>query len=305
MKTPKEIAEGVEKKFLTNKSRTLTETIDKEHEIRRKHEEKMTSDIIKVRTLAVDFDGVIDRYDGWSGTPTLRTPIDLDTMVRELLVLVSHGWKIIIWTNRTDLGDVETYLSQHNIPYHAINKNFWGPENTKDSQKISADVYLDDKAMCFDGEWKGMAEKVMNFSPWWKDYLGKIADELAKEVESECLNGEEKKFIDHVIGNSSPVSILEAAASFFEKKNRSYHYNSNFRQFGHIMSALYPEGFKAETVDDWNLIGLITMVVHKLSRVRQATKGGEGPFEKKVDNSFDLTVYSSMLTSIIAESCDE
>jgi hydroxymethylpyrimidine pyrophosphatase-like HAD family hydrolase len=51
---------------------------------------------------------------------------------------------LICWTGQDDLGFVADYLRQNNIPFDAINEN---PSfHTKNSRKIYANAYLDDRA---------------------------------------------------------------------------------------------------------------------------------------------------------------
>lgn len=120
------------------------------------------------KVVAVDFDGVIHEFTGWKGKETIEFPIDVPAMNNELLRLREAGWKIIVWTARSDLNIVETFLQDYCIIYDTINDNPWAPENLRDARKIQADVYIDDRTICFGGEWRGMADSIVNFKPWWK-----------------------------------------------------------------------------------------------------------------------------------------
>ena len=74
-------------------------------------------------------------------------------MVKQLVRdLHSIGCKIIIYTGSENINDIDNYLRQNNIPWDLINENLqingnWA--SGKDSRKIYANVYLDDRAGLF------------------------------------------------------------------------------------------------------------------------------------------------------------
>ena len=118
------------------------------------------------RTICIDFDGVIAKYDVWKGSGKFGEPIEgvQATMER----LKEEGWTIIIHTTRGETALIERYLEKHNIPYHHINYN---PSNfflNCSDQKPLADVYLDDRAIQFNGDWKEAYEQIAEFKPWYK-----------------------------------------------------------------------------------------------------------------------------------------
>lgn len=94
--------------------------------------------------IAVDFDHTI-AHNIW---PELGTPL---SGVQETLQKLKYdGHHIIIWTCRE--GDdvcckIPTWLKEHNIPWDQINEHH--PEildfYVKDTRKILADIYIDDK----------------------------------------------------------------------------------------------------------------------------------------------------------------
>jgi hypothetical protein len=327
MKTPEELARNIEKEFKEKGEDVTNETIIKENGEKSK---EWASENGEHKTVAVDFDGVISAYNGWKGEGVFGKPIDLQRMISELLYLHHQGWKIIIWTTRNEQADVADWLGRHIIPYDAINHNPWAPKNIVNSRKIVADVYIDDRAIPFDGSWESMASKVQllftkrrereqqpeaqeetaadvklpkveESAEFFKGDKETMEEILGITSEFQYLQGEEKKWVGDVINTNSPDEILNLAADFFRKKNNSAHYNNGFKQFGKIMESIYPEGFHLESQEDWNLIGVLSQIISKISRLKYSTKATEGDFEKHVDNGFDLTVYSSMLTNIISE----
>lgn len=100
---------------------------------------------MKKLILAVDFDGTIAE----SRWPEIGDPLPgaIDTMNH----LHRQGHKIIIWTCRTglQLNECIHWLHRHNVHYDDINNNL--PERIKafggDTRKVSADLYVDDKAV--------------------------------------------------------------------------------------------------------------------------------------------------------------
>lgn len=111
--------------------------------------------------VAVDLDGTLCEYH--EGAPAeIGKP--LPGMVEELKKLKEAGWYIVVWTVRPASLDLALQLEALKIPFDEINSNKYGPKDG--SNKIYADVYVDDKALTFSGETGGLAEKVMSFKPW-------------------------------------------------------------------------------------------------------------------------------------------
>ena len=120
----------------------------------------------KGKVLAVDFDGVTSDYEGWLGKGRFAPPVDGVSLY--LSRLKSEGWTIIIHTCRSELKDVRRYLVEHSIPFDHLNYN---PDNKKfglSPKKPQADVYLDDRGICFDGDWARAYELIVGFIPWRK-----------------------------------------------------------------------------------------------------------------------------------------
>lgn len=116
------------------------------------------------KVLAIDMDGTLLQYDGWKGDAHYGDPIP---GMREVLQRVREaGWYIVIWTTRSGGGAIRQHLARHDIPFDYINKNPHGPPGA--SPKIFADVYLDDRALRFDGETEGLAEKILSAVPWFE-----------------------------------------------------------------------------------------------------------------------------------------
>lgn len=119
------------------------------------------------RIIAIDFDGVIDSYKGWQGEHTFHEPI---SGAREALwELAARGFTIVVYTCRPDISEIKKYLIKNNIPFHSINSSHRNKELGLCREKLAADIYIDDKAVCFEGRWdKAFLDKVVNFKEWWR-----------------------------------------------------------------------------------------------------------------------------------------
>lgn len=98
--------------------------------------------MLKVMTIAVDFDGTIveNRY------PKIGKPILF--AIETLKKLHEEGHQIILWTYRTgsELQEAVDFCRKKGIVLYAVNKSY--PEEEYDnslSRKIQADVFIDDR----------------------------------------------------------------------------------------------------------------------------------------------------------------
>jgi hypothetical protein len=118
-------------------------------------------------TIAIDFDGVIHQYSkGWYKGEIYDPPVK---GTREAITkLKNEGHKIIIFSVRTNkiyhqgegqLQLMRNWLAEHNIPYDKI----WN------YGKPIADVYIDDRAVTFRGNWEQTLNDISGFTPWWND----------------------------------------------------------------------------------------------------------------------------------------
>lgn len=116
------------------------------------------------KVLAVDLDGTLLKYDRFRGLDHFGEPVE--GMVELLLKVREAGWDIVIWTVREKSVIMIEHLLKYNVPYDYINHYPW-PNGG--SEKVSADVYLDDRAIRFEGKTNGLLEQILNFKPWHKE----------------------------------------------------------------------------------------------------------------------------------------
>lgn len=95
--------------------------------------------------IAVDFDGTLCDNE-W---PAIGEPHE--EVIEWVKSQKYYGWKLILWTSRSgkQLDEAVDWCKEHGIIFDAINSNL--PEvimafGGKDSRKITADIYLDDKS---------------------------------------------------------------------------------------------------------------------------------------------------------------
>lgn len=110
-------------------------------------------------TLAIDFDGMITTEDEYPNTGKLRSGA-----IEYINKLHEEGCFIIINSCRTgeEQKIAEKFLNENNIKFNLFNKN--DPERIekygKDTRKISADIYIDDKNLGGIFEWKEIYELI-------------------------------------------------------------------------------------------------------------------------------------------------
>lgn len=101
-------------------------------------------------------------YEGWAGVDHFGEVLP---GAREALSqLREAGWRIIIFTVRGNIDGIAEYLAEQELPYDYINEN---PAQPKDgSGKPFADVYVDDRAVTFRGDWTQALDAIEDFVPW-------------------------------------------------------------------------------------------------------------------------------------------
>ncbi len=98
--------------------------------------------MLDTKIIAVDFDGTIveDAYPE-IGKPQLFA---FETLKR----LQNDGHRLILWTYRcgTKLDEAVAFCKEKGIKFYAVNNSFPNETyNSKDSRKIGADIFIDDR----------------------------------------------------------------------------------------------------------------------------------------------------------------
>jgi len=84
-------------------------------------------------------------------------------------------------------------------------------------------------------------------------------------------------------------AILKAGAKTFEERGKVY--GKNYVTFGHVGKALWPDGVKLETPEDFIRHGILIQCLSKLTRYANNPKGHK-------DSAHDLMVYAAMLEEV-------
>ena len=111
----------------------------------------------RARTICVDLDGTLathyEKFDPDS-IPGPR-PGAKDAME----IFRKKGYQVIINTVRGDVKQVKAWLKEHDIPYDYVNENPNQPEDASD--KLIADVYIDDRGVDARPAWRKIVEQVV------------------------------------------------------------------------------------------------------------------------------------------------
>lgn len=110
---------------------------------------------IKPRTICLDFDGVIHAHSkGWQGEAVIPDPPvhKVDLAIKEL----RKDYRVVVFSARcrTDEGveAIRAWLLKHNIEVDEVCRH-----------KPPAHVYVDDRAVCFSGDWQQTIADIHRF----------------------------------------------------------------------------------------------------------------------------------------------
>ena len=111
------------------------------------------------KTVVFDFDGVIHSYSsGWQGETVIPDPPVPG--IKEAISDIMEDYLVVVVSTRcaTEEGKaaIEAWLHKHGIEVDEVTK-----------EKPPAICYIDDRAICFDGNAAYLKEKIENFDPWY------------------------------------------------------------------------------------------------------------------------------------------
>ena len=113
------------------------------------------------KTVVFDFDGVIHSYtSGWEGASVCNDP-PVDGIREAIQDIRQAGYEVAVVSTRcSDFeghGAVIEYLHNHGIEVDGVM-----------AHKPPAIVYIDDRAICFDGKPETLLGQIRAFQPWYK-----------------------------------------------------------------------------------------------------------------------------------------
>lgn len=113
------------------------------------------------KTIVFDFDGVINSYvSGWKGVDVIPDP-PVDGIKEAIDNIRLAGYEVIVVSTRCakheGLEAVIKYLSKYSIHVDGVA-----------AKKPPALVYIDDRAICFDGHPEMLLSKIQSFKTWYE-----------------------------------------------------------------------------------------------------------------------------------------
>lgn len=109
------------------------------------------------KSIAIDFDGVVAHYvPGMASRDEQGLPID-DARVAMRRLKHDFRFNIIIWTSRPITRNLKRWLENYNIPYDKI------------IQKPDCHMFIDDRAIKFNGNWNETLQEIKRFREWWRE----------------------------------------------------------------------------------------------------------------------------------------
>lgn len=115
------------------------------------------------KTVCIDLDGTLVHYEEWQGEEHFGEVLPGASTATK--ALRKNGWFIIIYTTRSNNTILSKFLSENQIEFDTINENPYQPSNAIGGKPI-ADVYVDDRALCFKGDWEQTESEILKFKPW-------------------------------------------------------------------------------------------------------------------------------------------
>lgn len=107
------------------------------------------------KTICVDFDGVLNEYDGYEEGNLGESLTGSKEFIKEL----RKKYKVVILTSRQK-EQVIDWLNNNGFPSMKVT-----------NRKVPAVAYIDDRAIQFNGNYKKVISRLKNFKPYWaKEY---------------------------------------------------------------------------------------------------------------------------------------
>ncbi len=118
-----------------------------------------------MKTIAIDFDGVINSFkSGWKGPEFTDEPVN--GAFEAINILLNEGYKVIIYSTRA-----ETVEGKNTIYNYLLGNGINIREIEVTDKKPIALVYIDDRTIKFSGNWNETLDKIKKFKTWTEKSL--------------------------------------------------------------------------------------------------------------------------------------
>lgn len=109
------------------------------------------------KTIAFDFDGVIHKYSkGWQDGSIYDEPVK---GIKEVIDQLREEYRVVVYSTRCETNEgifqITTWLKKYNITVDNVC-----------STKPPAIIYVDDRAINFNGNCEKLIKDIHNFKPW-------------------------------------------------------------------------------------------------------------------------------------------
>jgi hypothetical protein len=148
-------------------------------------------------TVAVDFDGVINNYDGHASGPITTQP--MPGAVASLIAL-DKQYRVVIFTARNDLTAVRSWLEDNGLGEFAVSVT---------NRKPPAIAYIDDRAIRFQG---------------WPHAMATLGQPMVREAANASVGDptqQDREEFYGVHGKDSGVSLKQDKDGFFVHTHRA------------------------------------------------------------------------------------
>lgn len=105
------------------------------------------------KIICVDFDGVLNNYNGWMAYNELGVP---KAWAKEFLEILKKEFTVYIFTTR-DRKKVMNWLDKYDMVYDYVT-----------DIKVDAINYIDDRAITFKGNYEETLKEIRDFNPYWE-----------------------------------------------------------------------------------------------------------------------------------------
>lgn len=118
------------------------------------------------KTICVDFDGVLNEYDGYE-EGDLGEPL---TGSKEFIKELRKKYEVVILTSRQK-EQVIDWLNNNGFPSMKVT-----------NRKVPAVAYIDDRAIQFNGNYKKVISQLKNFKPYWAKEYYRVYNSITDET---------------------------------------------------------------------------------------------------------------------------